>query len=477
MKNGSGDSAYVIGVGMTKFEKPGRRENWDYPQMAKEAGTKALEDAGVGLRRDRAGVRRLRVRRVVQRPPRGVRARADRHPDLQRQQQLLDRVDRALPGRAGDPVRARATSPWRWASRRCSRARWAPRSTTASSRWATTCSCSPRSPRSGFPPAPWMFGAAGREHMEQYGTTPEHFAKIGFKNHQHSVNNPYAQFQQEYTLDEILGSPEIYSPLTKLQCSPTSDGSGAAVLASEAFVDGTASPARRSRSSARRSSPTSRRLRDPDRARHHRLRHERRPPRARRTSRPGSARRTSRSSSCTTASPPTSCWLYEALGLCGEGEAGEAHRQRRHDVRRPLGGQPVRRPDLQGPPARRHRPRAVRRAHLAAARHRRRPPGRRRRGRAPAQHRPRRLRRGLRLPARGLMTSTETLQFDEEGLAEVDRPAAGSRSPASGWPSTRRRRTTRSPRIWPVRSPTRCSRSCRCSSRCSSRHSTWSRRP
>src|SRR3954465_14527035 len=32
---------------MTKFEKPGRREGWDYPQMAKEAGTKALEDAGI----------------------------------------------------------------------------------------------------------------------------------------------------------------------------------------------------------------------------------------------------------------------------------------------------------------------------------------------------------------------------------------------------------------------------------------------
>lgn len=38
---------YVIGVGMTKFEKPGRRENFDYPQMAKEAVTKALQDARV----------------------------------------------------------------------------------------------------------------------------------------------------------------------------------------------------------------------------------------------------------------------------------------------------------------------------------------------------------------------------------------------------------------------------------------------
>ncbi len=88
-----------------------------------------------------------------------------------------------------------------------------------------------------FPPAPWMFGAAGREHMQQYGSTAEHFAKIGYKNHKHSVNNPYAQFQQEYSLEDILNSPGIYSPLTKLQCSPTSDGSGAAVLASERFVE------------------------------------------------------------------------------------------------------------------------------------------------------------------------------------------------------------------------------------------------
>src|ERR1700712_2358963 len=38
---------FVVGVGMTKFEKPGRREGWDYPAMAKESGTKALADAGI----------------------------------------------------------------------------------------------------------------------------------------------------------------------------------------------------------------------------------------------------------------------------------------------------------------------------------------------------------------------------------------------------------------------------------------------
>ena len=41
-----GNKVYVIGVGMTKFEKPGSRD-WDYPQMVKEAGEKALADAGI----------------------------------------------------------------------------------------------------------------------------------------------------------------------------------------------------------------------------------------------------------------------------------------------------------------------------------------------------------------------------------------------------------------------------------------------
>lgn len=53
------------------------------------------------------------------------------------------------------------------------------------------------------PFAPYLFGNAGREHMEKYGTKPEHFAKVAWKNHKHSVNNPYSQFRDEYTLEQI----------------------------------------------------------------------------------------------------------------------------------------------------------------------------------------------------------------------------------------------------------------------------------
>jgi sterol carrier protein 2 len=86
------------------------------------------------------------------------------------------------------------------------------------------------------PPAAQLFGNAGREYMEKHGARPSSFARIGAKNHRHSVNNPYAQFQTEFSMEEVCGSPVIYDPLTKLQCCPTSDGAAAAILASEDFV-------------------------------------------------------------------------------------------------------------------------------------------------------------------------------------------------------------------------------------------------
>jgi len=73
--------------------------------------------------------------------------------------------------------------------------------------------------------------------MEKYGSESDHYAWIGWKNHKHSVNNPFAQFQDEYSLEDIKAAKMIHEPLTKLQCSPTSDGSGCAVIASERFVD------------------------------------------------------------------------------------------------------------------------------------------------------------------------------------------------------------------------------------------------
>mmetsp|Transcript_12980 Transcript_12980/g.24095 ORF Transcript_12980/g.24095 Transcript_12980/m.24095 type:complete len:420 (+) Transcript_12980:887-2146(+) len=81
-----------------------------------------------------------------------------------------------------------------------------------------------------------VFAHAGREYMEKYGANPTLFAKVAFKNHYNSRLNPYAQFMTPYTLKEIQESPTLVDPLTKLQCSPTSDGAAAVILCSEAFA-------------------------------------------------------------------------------------------------------------------------------------------------------------------------------------------------------------------------------------------------
>jgi acetyl-CoA acyltransferase len=230
------NKVYVVGVGMTKFEKPGRREGWDYPQMAKESGTKALEDAGISYDE----VEQAYVGYVYGESTSGQRA------VYELGMTGIPVVNVNNNCSTGSTALFLAAQAVRSGAVDCALALGFEKMQPGSLGATFTDREQPIMRHAGLlaemyeaslPAAPWMFGAAGREHMAEHGSTPEHFAKIGLKNHKHSVNNPYAQFQDEYTLDEILDAPMIYEPLTKLQCSPTSDGSGAAILAGEAFVE------------------------------------------------------------------------------------------------------------------------------------------------------------------------------------------------------------------------------------------------
>jgi acetyl-CoA acetyltransferase len=79
---------------------------------------------------------------------------------------------------------------------------------------------------------PGVFGQAGVEHMRQYGTTQEQFAKVAVKNHKHSTANPYAQYRMETPLEDVLNARVIAWPNTLYMCCPTGDGAAAAVLMS-----------------------------------------------------------------------------------------------------------------------------------------------------------------------------------------------------------------------------------------------------
>ncbi|KAI6184837.1 hypothetical protein M3Y97_00639100 [Aphelenchoides bicaudatus] len=86
------------------------------------------------------------------------------------------------------------------------------------------------------PSNPQLFGTAGLQHMHKYGTSREHFAKIAWKNHLHSVHNEKSQFHKQYSLNDILNARSVYGPLGLLECSPTSDGSAAAIIVSERWL-------------------------------------------------------------------------------------------------------------------------------------------------------------------------------------------------------------------------------------------------
>ncbi len=81
-----------------------------------------------------------------------------------------------------------------------------------------------------------LYGMAARAHMEQYGTTQRQLAAIASKNHFHSSMNPLAQYQQEYSVEEVLASPDVSYPLTRLMCSPIGDGVAAAIVCSPEFA-------------------------------------------------------------------------------------------------------------------------------------------------------------------------------------------------------------------------------------------------
>jgi acetyl-CoA acyltransferase len=227
---------FVIGVGMTKFEKPGRRD-WDYPDMAREAGTNALEDAGIAY----DAIERAFVGYCYGDSTSGQRALYELgltgipvvnvNNNCSTGSSALYLARESIRGGLADCAIALGFEKM---ERGSLQAKYTDRAApTGRHRDAMEALY----PVTDAPGAPQQFGNAGREHMKLFGSTPEHFAWIGYKNHKHSVNNPYAQFQTEYTLDEVKDAREIYAPLTLLQCSPTSDGSGCAIVASERFVD------------------------------------------------------------------------------------------------------------------------------------------------------------------------------------------------------------------------------------------------
>ncbi len=68
------------------------------------------------------------------------------------------------------------------------------------------------------------------------GLTPERMALVSVKNHHHGSLNPYAQYREEVTVEQVLASRTVVAPLTVLMCSPLGDGAAAVIIVSDEFA-------------------------------------------------------------------------------------------------------------------------------------------------------------------------------------------------------------------------------------------------
>jgi len=79
-----------------------------------------------------------------------------------------------------------------------------------------------------------VYAGLCRLHMKTYGTTQRQLAAVAAKNHQHSTLNPLSQYQQPFTIDQVMAAPPITFPLTLPMCSPISDGAAATIVCNAA---------------------------------------------------------------------------------------------------------------------------------------------------------------------------------------------------------------------------------------------------
>jgi len=78
---------------------------------------------------------------------------------------------------------------------------------------------------------PGLYALMARRHMHEYGTTEEQMAMVAVKNHHNACFNPCAQYHMEITVEDVMKSAPIDSPLKLLDCSPITDGAACLILA------------------------------------------------------------------------------------------------------------------------------------------------------------------------------------------------------------------------------------------------------
>jgi len=230
-----GKRVFVAGVGMIPFVKPGANE--PYPVMGEKAGRLALADAGVGY----DAVQQAYVGYVYGDSTSGQRAVyglgmsgipvVNVNNNCSTGSTALFLARQAIAGGAADCVLALGfeqmkpgalgtvfedrPSPFEEFDRQAAELVGMPE----------------------LPLALRYFGGAGLSHMEKYGTPLEAFAAVRAKASRHASRNPLALLRQELSAEDVMNAPMLWpGVMTRLMACPPTCGAAAAILVSEDFA-------------------------------------------------------------------------------------------------------------------------------------------------------------------------------------------------------------------------------------------------
>jgi acetyl-CoA C-acetyltransferase len=79
---------------------------------------------------------------------------------------------------------------------------------------------------------PALYAMSATRYQDVFGLTDEQLGAVAVKNHAHGMHNPMALHRRSVSLEEVLASPMIAEPLTRLQCCGVADGAAAVVVSS-----------------------------------------------------------------------------------------------------------------------------------------------------------------------------------------------------------------------------------------------------
>ena len=83
---------------------------------------------------------------------------------------------------------------------------------------------------------PGLFASMARAYLDEFKATEEQLAHIAVKNHENGMSNPKAHLRKRISVDDVMGSAVVASPLKLYDCCPFSDGASSVILCSEKFA-------------------------------------------------------------------------------------------------------------------------------------------------------------------------------------------------------------------------------------------------